>query len=31
MLKVAISIVPAQTALTVGPTFGLPELFGGAP
>ena len=31
MLKVAISIVLAQTALTVGLTFGLLKLFGGAP
>ena len=31
MLKVAVSIVLAQTALTVGLTFGLLKLFGGAP
>ena len=31
MLKVAVSIVLAQTALTVGPTVGLLELFGSTP
>ena len=31
MFKTAISIVLAQTALTVGLTFGLLKLFGGAP
>lgn len=31
MLRVAIAIVPAQTALTAGLTFGLLKMFGGAP
>ena len=31
MLKAAIGIVIAQTALTAGPVFGFAEIFGGAP
>ena len=31
MLKAAIGIVIAQTALTAGPVFGFVEIFGGAP
>ena len=31
MLRVAIAIVLAQTALTAGLTFGLLRMFGGAP